>query len=100
MPRSSTPERAAELGRHGGRASAARRTPEQHAANGRRMRLALAVRELVDQAPELTDEQRRRLASILRPPEAPIGVTRPEPCHDLTRSQPRGGQGRTARRRR
>jgi hypothetical protein len=42
--------------------------PEQRRYETRKARLALAVRKLVDQAPELTDEQRSRLATILRPP--------------------------------
>jgi hypothetical protein len=47
--------------------------PEQRREQTRKARLAHAVKELVDQAPELTDDQRQRLTAILRPPTAPIG---------------------------
>lgn len=59
-------------------ASAARwagTTPEQRREATRKARLALAVRELVDQAPELTEEQRARLRTLLRPPEYQDGAT-------------------------
>jgi hypothetical protein len=66
MPMS--PTRAASM-----RAYWANSTPEQRAAQGRKMRRALAIKEIVDQAPELTQEQRQRLALLLRPPEAVQG---------------------------
>jgi hypothetical protein len=62
MPTSST--RAASM-----RAHWATIPPEQRRQQTRKARLAHAVRELVDQAPELTETQRQRLAAILRPPE-------------------------------
>jgi hypothetical protein len=61
----------AERGRRGGLAAQAKLTPEQRAAGARRARLALAVKELVDQAPELTEAQRNRLRVILT--QAPSG---------------------------
>ena len=44
-------------------------TPEQRRAATRKARLALAMRELVDQAPTLSEEQRARLRTLLQPPE-------------------------------
>lgn len=42
-------------------------TPEQRKAELRKTRLALAVKELVDQWPELTPEQVARLRALLQP---------------------------------
>jgi hypothetical protein len=59
------------------RATAARaarwtgRSPEQRKAETRPARLALAVKELVDQAPALTEDQKNRLRIILA--QAPSG---------------------------
>jgi general stress protein YciG len=53
MPQALDPQRAAEMGRAGGRA-------KKIAAVERR------IRELINSAPPLTDEQRDRLALLLR----------------------------------
>ena len=49
----------------------AAKTPEQRQAETRPARLALAVKELVDQAPALTQDQKNRLRVILT--QAPSG---------------------------
>jgi hypothetical protein len=64
-----THDEAVKLGRRGGRRTQASRTPDERREAMRKARLALAVRELVDQAPELTEEQRARLRTLLQPPE-------------------------------
>jgi hypothetical protein len=46
-------------------------TADQRKETMRKARLALAIKELVDQAPALTDEQRNRLRVILT--QAPSG---------------------------
>jgi hypothetical protein len=45
------------------------KTPEDRRRETSAARRALAVKELVDQAPELTEEQRARLRALLQPPE-------------------------------
>jgi hypothetical protein len=47
------------------------KTPEERQATMRQARLHLAIKELVDQAPTLTTEQRNRLRVILA--QAPSG---------------------------
>jgi hypothetical protein len=59
-----------ESGRRGARIRWSGTTPEQRRQGTRAARRALAVKELVDQAPELTEEQRTRLRTLLQPPEA------------------------------
>ena len=63
----STSERA----RHASNARWANKTPDQRQADTRPARLALAIKEIVDQAPELTDDQKNRLRVILT--QAPSG---------------------------
>jgi hypothetical protein len=45
----------------------ASKSPEERQAHARNARRALAVREIVDGWPELTEEQQQRLRSLLRP---------------------------------
>jgi hypothetical protein len=47
------------------RASNATRTPDEQAAHMRKMRRALAVREIVDQAPDFTPEQVAKIRAVL-----------------------------------
>jgi hypothetical protein len=63
----STSERA----RRAARARWQDKTPEQRQAETRPARLAHAIKEIVDQAPELTEDQKNRLRVILT--QAPSG---------------------------
>lgn len=65
-------EQRTERARKAGRARWANATPEQRSAHGRAIRTDLDahVRAVVDRLPELTAEQRARLAAALAPNEA------------------------------
>lgn len=76
MPTTSlSPEQRAQRARTAAHARWAKTTSEQRSAHGRAMArgrtdLDAFVRAIVDRAPELTAEQRARLAAILPPPPA------------------------------
>jgi hypothetical protein len=63
-----------DRGRLGGLRTQAAKTPDQRREATRKARLALAVKELVDQAPALSADQLVRLRAILTT-EAPGGET-------------------------
>jgi hypothetical protein len=57
----------AEAGRLGGQARARNLTPERKAEIMRKAHLAGAIKRIVDQAPELTEDQLETLRTILAP---------------------------------
>jgi len=67
----------AQAGRLGGLTRAYRQTPEQRRESARNARHALAVKAVVDRAPDLSEDQKARIRAVLAsaPDSGPDGTS-------------------------